>query len=128
MACMITQAPNLSDLGFCTPETTPLLNLQACMMQRKQRPASQRTVNALEERIMDEVDFIEEQLDLGAISADEKMRLRVAFGDNVAQRYLALRGIVGDAMQDAVLERHANREADRMARAIIAFASGQGSH
>ena len=72
---------------------------------------------------MDEVDFIEEQLDLGAISADEKMRLKVAFGDNVAQRYLALRGIVGDAMQDAVLERHANREAARMTRDIIAFAS-----
>ena len=75
---------------------------------------------------MDEVDFIEEQLDIGAISADEKMRLKVAFGDNVAQRYLALRGIVGEAMQDAVLERHANREAARMARDVIAFASGPG--
>ena len=74
---------------------------------------------------MDEVDFIEEQLDLGAISADEKMRLKVAFGDNVAQRYLALRGIVGEAMQDAVLERHANREAARITRDIIAFASAQ---
>ncbi len=75
---------------------------------------------------MDEVDFIEEQLDIGAISADEKMRLKVAFGDNVAQRYLALRGIVGEAMQEAVLERHANREAARMARQAIAFAAGLG--
>ena len=73
---------------------------------------------------MDDVDFIEEQLGLGAISADEKMRLKVAFGDNVAQRNLALRGIVGDAMQDAVLERHANRKAARMTRDIIASASG----
>jgi len=76
---------------------------------------------------MDEVDFFEEQLDQGAISADEKMRLKVAFGDNVAQRYLVLRGIVGDAAQDAVLERHANREAARMTRDIIASAAGQGS-
>lgn len=73
---------------------------------------------------MDEVDFIEEQLD-GAdiIGADEKMRLKVAFGDNVAQRYLALRGIVGEAMQDAVLVRHASREAARITRDVIAFAS-----
>ena len=74
---------------------------------------------------MDEVDFIEEQLDMGAISADEKMRLRVAFGDNVAQRYLALRGITTEAMQEAVLERHANREAARMARDVIAHALSQ---
>ena len=73
---------------------------------------------------MDEVDFIEEQQD-GAdiIGADEKMRLKVAFGDNVAQRYLALRGIVGEAMQDAVLVRHASREAARLTRDVIAFAS-----
>ena len=74
---------------------------------------------------MDEVDFIEEQLDMGAISADEKMRLRVAFGDNVAQRYLALRGITSEAMQDAVLERHANREAARITRDVIAQALSQ---
>lgn len=73
---------------------------------------------------MDEVDFIEEQLDTGAISADEKMRLKVAFGDNVAQRYLALRGIVGDLAQEAVLERHASREAARLTRDLIASASG----
>jgi hypothetical protein len=77
---------------------------------------------------MDEVDFIEEQLDINAISAEEKMRLKVAFGDNVAQRYLSLRGIVGEVMQEAVLERHANREAARIARNIIALASGQGGY
>lgn len=73
---------------------------------------------------MDDLDFIEEQID--TISADEKMRLRVAFGDNVAQRYLTLRGIVGEAAQDAVLERHAQREASRIARDIIALAAGHG--
>jgi hypothetical protein len=77
---------------------------------------------------MDEVDFIEEQLDINAISAEEKMRLKVAFGDNVAQRYLSLRGIVGEVMQEAVLERHANREAARIARNIIAQAAGQGGY
>ena len=76
---------------------------------------------------MDEVDFIEEQLDLGAISADEKMRLKLAFGDNVAQRYLALRGITTEAMQDAVLERHANREAARITRDVIALALSQSA-
>ncbi len=76
---------------------------------------------------MDEVDFIEEQLDAGTISADEKMRLKVAFGDNVAQRFLTLRGIQGEAMQDAVLERHAAREAARMTRDIIAFALSQSA-
>ena len=71
---------------------------------------------------MDEVDFIEEQLDTGAISADEKMRLKVAFGDNVAQRYLALRGITTEPMQEAVLERHAQREAARLTRNVLAAA------
>jgi hypothetical protein len=52
------------------------------------------------------------------------MRLKMAFGDNVAQRFLTLRGIIGDHMQDAVLERHANREAARLTRDIIAFAAG----
>lgn len=73
---------------------------------------------------MDDMDFIEEQID--SINVDEKMRLRVAFGDNVAQRYLTLRGIIGDSMQDAVLERHALREAARMTRDVIAFASAMG--
>ncbi len=77
--------------------------------------------------IMDEVDFIEEQLDMGAISADEKMRLKVAFGDNVAQRFLVLRGITNEVMQEAVLERHANREAARITRDVIALALSQSA-
>ena len=73
---------------------------------------------------MDDLDFIEEQ-EVVVVSAEETMRLRVAFGDNVAQRYLSLRGIVTEVAQEAVLERHANRQAERMARRIIAQAGGQ---
>jgi hypothetical protein len=75
---------------------------------------------------MDEVDFIEEQLDSKPVSADEKMRLKVAFGDNVAQRFLTMRGVIGEVMQEAVLERHASGEAARLARNAIAFAAGPG--
>ncbi|MES2315978.1 MAG: hypothetical protein V4631_00660 [Pseudomonadota bacterium] len=71
---------------------------------------------------MDELDFIEEQCE-PAIRADEKMRLKVAFGDDVAQRFLRLRGIVGDLMQEAVLERYAAKQAARMARDAIAAAA-----
>lgn len=56
-------------------------------------------------------------------AAQEAMRLKVAFGDDVAQRFLRLRGIVGDAMQEAVLVRYANKQADRMARNAIAQAA-----
>ncbi|QYF93344.1 hypothetical protein KY495_22160 [Massilia sp. PAMC28688] len=73
---------------------------------------------------MDELDFFEEQQELG-VSAEETMRLRVAFGDNVAQRYLALRGVVGERAQEAVLERHASRQAERLARVVIAQACSQ---
>ncbi len=75
---------------------------------------------------MDDLDFIEEQQDI-AVSADEKMRLRVAFGDNVAQRFLHLRGITGEVAQEAVLQRHALRQAERLAREAIAQACGQPS-
>ena len=71
---------------------------------------------------MDDIDFIEEQQDT-IIGADEKMRLKVAFGDDVAQRFLRLRGIVGDLMQEAVLERYAVKQAARLARDVIAAAS-----
>lgn len=75
---------------------------------------------------MDDLDFIDEQQhDSIAISADETLRLRMAFGDNVAQRYLSLRGIVGDVAQEAVLQRHAMRAAERLARSAIAHACGQ---
>lgn len=74
---------------------------------------------------MDDIEFIDEQRET-IIRADEKMRLKVAFGDDVAQRFLRLRGIVGDLMQEAVLERYAARQAARLARDVIAAASSAG--
>ena len=72
---------------------------------------------------MDDIDFIEDQPETSiAPSSDEKMRLKVAFGDDVAQRFLKLRGIHGELMQEAVLERYANKQAARLAREAIAFA------
>ena len=71
---------------------------------------------------MDDIDFIEEQLDTSLISSDEKMRLKVAFGDDVAQRFLTLRGISGEVMQEAMLEKYASKQAARMAREVIATA------
>lgn len=72
---------------------------------------------------MDDIDFIEDQPDTSvAPSSDEKMRLKVAFGDDVAQRFLKLRGIHGELMQEAVLDRYASKQAARMAREAIAFA------
>ena len=50
------------------------------------------------------------------------MRLKVAFGDDVAQRFLKLRGIHGEIMQEAVLDRYASKQAGRLAREAIAFA------
>ena len=75
---------------------------------------------------MDDIDFIEEQEETRS-QADEKMRLKVAFGDDVAQRFLRLRGIVGDLMQEAVLERYAAKQAARMARDAIATAALPGT-
>lgn len=74
---------------------------------------------------MDDLDFIEEQEAAPLVSAEETMRLRVAFGDNVAQRFLTLRGVVGEMAQEAVLERHAMRQAERLARSVIAHAGAQ---
>ena len=71
---------------------------------------------------MDDTEFFEEQEET-TIRADELMRLKVAFGDDVAQRFLRLRGIVGDLMQEAVLERHTAKQAARLARDVIATAS-----
>lgn len=71
---------------------------------------------------MDDTDYIDEHETI--IRADEKMRLKVAFGDDVAQRFLRLRGIVGDLMQEAVLERYAAKQAARLTRDLIAAASG----
>ena len=72
---------------------------------------------------MDDIDFIEEHEEDTSRAAEEKMRLKVAFGDDVAQRFLRLRGIVGDLMQEAVLERYAAKQAARMARDVIAAAA-----
>lgn len=55
--------------------------------------------------------------------AQERMRLKFAFGDDAAQRFLKMRGIVGAAMQEAVLERYASKQADRIARNAIATAA-----
>jgi hypothetical protein len=78
----------------------------------------------LEGTIMDDIDFIEEQEeDTSRAAAEEAMRLKVAFGDDVAQRFLRLRGIVGELMQEAVLERYAAKQAARMARDVIAAAA-----
>jgi len=71
---------------------------------------------------MDDIDFIEEQ-PATRPRADEQLRLKVAFGDDVAQRFLRLRGIVGELMQEAVLERYAARQAARLTRDIIAAAA-----
>lgn len=76
---------------------------------------------------MDDIDFIEDQLETrqletSLISSDEKMRLKVAFGDDVAQRFLKLRGITSEVMQEAVLEKYASKQAARMARDVIATA------
>lgn len=74
---------------------------------------------------MDDIDFIEEQPEASVATSsisDETMRLKVAFGDDVAQRFLKLRGIHDVIMQEAVLERYANKQAARMAREAIAFA------
>jgi hypothetical protein len=71
---------------------------------------------------MDDIELYEEVIDTRA-RADEQMRLKVAFGDDVAQRFLRLRGIVGELMQEAVLERYAARQAARLARDVIASAA-----
>lgn len=58
---------------------------------------------------MDDTDFIEERETVSQV--EEKMRLRRAFGDDVAQRFLRLRGIDNEVMRDAVLVRYAMRQA-----------------
>lgn len=71
---------------------------------------------------MDDIDFIEEQFEATPVANEEKMRLKVAFGDDVAQRFLKLRGIHGEIMQEAVLERYAQKQAAKLARDVIAQA------
>lgn len=71
---------------------------------------------------MDDIEFVTDEQETCRY-AQERMRLKFAFGDDAAQRYLKLRGIVGEAMQEAVLERYASKQADRLARNAIAVAA-----
>lgn len=71
---------------------------------------------------MEDIDFVTDEQET-CRHAQEQMRLKFAFGDDAAQRYLKLRGIVGEAMQEAALERYAHKQADRLARKAIAFAA-----
>jgi len=75
---------------------------------------------------MDETDdFIDTRDTAKQTAAGEKMRLQLAFGDDVAQRFLRLRGIEGEAMQEAVLEKYAAKQALRMARDALTLAATQ---
>lgn len=76
---------------------------------------------------MDEIDEVIDARAVAAHAAFEKARLQRAFGDNVAQRFLLSRGIVGDAMQEQVLERYAAKQALRIARDALALAAAQAA-
>jgi len=54
-------------------------------------------------------DFIDEPECLGTVRMEERQHLLRAFGDDVAQRFLLLRGIKDDRMQNEVLDRYAQR-------------------
>ncbi|MES2899228.1 MAG: hypothetical protein V4723_05830 [Pseudomonadota bacterium] len=70
---------------------------------------------------MDETDdFIDEpEIDSPAL---EQTQLWSGFGDDVAQRFLRLRGIMDEHMQEEALERHARRQALPRVPAAITFA------
>lgn len=75
---------------------------------------------------MDETDdFIDECKTASQLAAAERLRLQLAFGDDVAQRFLRLRGIEGDAMQEAVLEKYAAKQALKITRDALALAAAQ---
>lgn len=71
---------------------------------------------------MNDIEFVTDEQETCRYT-QVRMRLKFAFGDDAAQRFLKLRGIVGDAMQEAVLERYASKQADRIARNAIATAA-----
>lgn len=72
---------------------------------------------------MDETDdFIDERA-LVACALEENLRLQRAFGDDVARRFLRARGIVGEAMQEEVLEKYAAKQALRLARQALEVAA-----
>lgn len=67
-------------------------------------------------------DFIDEPA-LTTRALEDKLRLQRAFGDDVARRFLRARGIVGEAMQEAVLEKYAAKQALRIARDALIVAA-----
>jgi len=56
-------------------------------------------------------DFIDEPESGETVNMEERQHLLRAFGDDVAQRFLLLRGIKDDRMQNEVLDRYAQRNA-----------------
>lgn len=70
---------------------------------------------------MDETDdFIDEPENDSPV--DAKPHMWSGFGDDVAQRFLRLRGIVDEPMQEAALERYAQRKAAPRMQAAITLA------
>jgi len=73
---------------------------------------------------MDETDDIIDERAIAMRALQDKLRLQRAFGDDVAQRFLRARGIIGEAMHEAVLEKYAAKQAMRMARDALTAAAG----
>ena len=76
---------------------------------------------------MDETDDYIDERALATRALEEKLRLQRAFGDDVAQRFLRARSIIGEAMQEAVLEKYAAKQALRMAREALSVAAAQAA-
>jgi hypothetical protein len=72
---------------------------------------------------MDETDDIIDERAIATRALEEKLRLQRAFGDDVAQRFLRSRGIIGEVMQEAVLEKYAAKQALRIAREALMVAA-----
>lgn len=64
-------------------------------------------------------DFIDEPDCAETVKMEERQYLLRAFGDDVAQRFLLLRGIKDDRMQNEVLHRYAQRHANLVAIANL---------
>jgi hypothetical protein len=72
---------------------------------------------------MDETEDIIDERAIATRALEEKLRLQRAFGDDVAQRFLRSRGIIGEVMQEAVLEKYAAKQALRIAREALMVAA-----
>lgn len=68
---------------------------------------------------MDDTDDIIDERAVAKRALEEKLRLQRAFGDDVALRFLRSRGIIGEAMQEAVLEKYAAKQALRLTREAL---------